>query len=155
MVDVYLTFEMVALVLDNARQESADLLAMVSSFGIGPCEAYVLHTLDIFGQSGQTEATFGARHFVAVENLYYWIDEGHLPTLALGKFVAHGRCVDHDQTDAFADLRRGETHAVGFIHGKEHIVDKFLQPGISNIDSLGCLAEYGVSVKIYWKSHFC
>ena len=100
---------------------------------------------DGFAEARNAEAAFFARLFALfVDDL--GIDEDdflRLRVACFGLFAAGN--IDHGETAGDGDLRGGETHAVGGVHGFEHVCDELMQFGrIELCDEIGGAFEDGV-----------
>ena len=73
MVDIELALQMVALMLNYTRKESAYLLFMRLKVLILPTQEYMLHPLDVLGKARQAQAAFPAAHRIAIEHFYFRI----------------------------------------------------------------------------------
>ena len=58
-----------------------------------------------------------------------------------------------NKPDALADLRRGETDAIGSVHGLEHVGDQLLQAGMAGLDVLGHLLQHGIAIGANGEDH--
>lgn len=130
MIGVYFTFEVVALMLYDTGNESAEFTLVGLEIAVKPFETYVLHAFHSLGEAGQTQAAFLAACLFAVEHLNLGVDQCKLSISTFRKFFGEGRTVDHHQADIAADLRSSEADTFGVVHRLKHIVYEFLQVGI-------------------------
>ena len=122
-VNIENSFKVVELVLNYTREEAGHLFFVGIEIFVEPFEEDVFHASDGFGKSWHTEATFVAGDEIAFENGQFRIDKNEFTVLTFGIVFSGGVGVYDDQADVFADLGRGKTNAVGFVHDVEHIVD--------------------------------
>jgi hypothetical protein len=124
--------EVVYLVLSDAGEETVDFFGMLLPVLVPPVEYDSVGTKHILMDIGHAETAFVEVFLFAFELKNLRVDENmHVGGVAIGVgLLVIGAHTDGYQADGEVHLRGGETHAVGVVHGLEHIVDKFLEVGI-------------------------
>lgn len=148
-VDKHPAVQMVAFMLHNTGKESADFLLMRLEILIEPAKADMLHTWHLLGYTRQTKAALRARYGIAVEHFDLGVDEHKLAAGTFGERLGERVGIDHHNLYVLADLRGRQADALGFIHGLEHEVYKFLKTFERLLDRLRYFAEHGVTVAIH------
>lgn len=127
MVDIEHSFKMVALMLNDSREETCDDFFVRFEILIDPFKPDIFHTRNSFRKSRQAQTAFITDHGLTVENLDFRIYEGEFPTLAFGKTVFDWIGIYDNDSVGKSDLRSGETDTFAIIHGLIHFFDKFLE----------------------------
>lgn len=143
-----LAIEVVDFVLGYAGKEAVDFLGVLLPVLVPPMQDDGVGTEHVLVDVGDAEAAFVEVLLLSLEFQYLGVDEGvHVGGFAVGVglFVI-GTHTDGDEADGKVHLRGREAHAVGVVHGFEHVGDEFLQVGVVLRNGFGHFAQRGVAV---------
>ena len=115
--------QMVVFVLNDAGKEAFEHLFVFHEIGVEPIEPHFFEPRHGFAQSGEAEAGFRTRN--ARTAVFQYVEFGidkckfHAGQFRVSVFKHVG--INYDQADRQADLGRGKTHAVRFVHCLVHV----------------------------------
>ena len=135
-VDEELPFEVVALVLDAAREEPRRRDVLLLAAPVQELDFDFRRALDFAEQVRHGQAAF------RIDGFAFAICDDGIDELDEAVLVLH---VDDDHADGLADLRRGEADAVRLVHRLRHVVQELPQALVDALDGRTMLLQDGVA----------
>ena len=139
---------MVELMLHHTGQIAFHNLVMLHQVLIQVLHAYLIASFHRFVNARQAQAAFFHRYFFARYFEDMRIDICLTETFIFGIIFRQHIQVYNHHTDRQTDLRRCKSHAIGMVHGFEHILNQFFQVRIIGSNVLRYFSQYGLSVYI-------
>ena len=146
-----MSLQVVALMLDDARQIGVDVLVMLLPVLVEVMDVDLGVASHILMNAGHTQAAFlTSLGGACLIDGNLGVDEHHALILELGELLAQGIHIDVYHPDAHAHLWSSDANAVAVVHGVLHVLDEFVKTWIVLVDGLCHLAQHGLTVDINW-----
>ena len=134
--------------LYDARPQPVEILVVELAVLIVVFDMDVRLARHILIEVGQAQTAFAEYKVVAPFLRDNRVDESAFVDAHIGiAFFKRLRINDKD-TDGFANLRTCQTHAIGMVHGFEHVGHQLFQVGVVQINLFGNFSQYGFAVNI-------